>query len=175
MSKSKTNSGKLTKSFVNKHQGDIPVYGASKDENAVDYGYVQDNLLGIKYFENCLTWNRNGSIGKVFYRKGRFSLSTDVIPLIVKDEYRNSVDLLYLKYAMEKELANEDFSFGNKAGKDRIKNIEIKIPTTPQDKFDLTKQKEMAGKYQQIEEIKGKIIKELEKIENMKADLGIEK
>jgi len=55
LSKSKTNGGKLTKFFVNKHQGNIPVYGASKDEKFVNYGYIQDKLKGIKYFENCLT------------------------------------------------------------------------------------------------------------------------
>nr|CAG8433648.1 12610_t:CDS:2 [Entrophospora candida] len=90
-------------------------------------------------------------MGKVFYRKGRFGLSTDVIPLIVKNDYKNDVDLLYLKYSMEKDLTKEDFDFGNKA----------------------VKQKEIAKKYQQVEEIKEKIIKELEKIENMKTNLGI--
>jgi len=50
-----TNSSKLTKSFVDRHQGDIPVYGASQDENSVNYGFIQDNLSGVKYFENCLT------------------------------------------------------------------------------------------------------------------------
>ncbi|KLL02790.1 MAG: hypothetical protein MRERV_69c001 [Mycoplasmataceae bacterium RV_VA103A] len=168
-----TNSSKFTKSFINRHQGDIPVYGASQDENSANYGFIQDNLPGIKYFENCLTWNRNGSAGKVFFRKGRFSLSNDVRPLIIKDKYQNSVDLLYLKILMEKELVIQNFGFNNKAGKDRIKDIEIKIPITSQGKFDLAKQKETAGKYKQIEEIKEKIIKELEKIENIKVDIGI--
>lgn len=173
LSKSETNGGRLTKSFVNKHQGNIPVYGASKDEKLVNYGYIQDKLKGIKYFENCLTWNRNGSIGKVFLRQGRFSLSTDVIPLIVRDEYKNSIDLLCLKYAMEKELVKEDFGFGNKAGKDRIKDIKIKIPINSQGNFDLIKQGEIAEKYKQIEKIKKKMIKKLEIIESMKTDLEI--
>jgi type I restriction enzyme M protein len=55
LSMSKTNNGKLTKTFIDKNQGDIPVYGASKEENNDNYGRVRDNLLGIKYFENCLT------------------------------------------------------------------------------------------------------------------------
>ena len=40
-----------------------------------NYGYVKDNLKEIKYFKNCLTWNSNGSIGKVHYRLVKFSLS----------------------------------------------------------------------------------------------------
>jgi len=109
----------------------------------------------------------------VFYRKGRFSLSSDARPLIIKNDYKDSVDLLYFKYAIEKELAKEDFGFGNKAGKDRIKNIEIKIPTGSQGGFDLSKQKEIAEKYKQIEKIKESIKKELEKIESIKVDISI--
>jgi type I restriction enzyme M protein len=164
-----TNSGKLTKSFVEENSGSIPVYGASKDENII-YGKIKDDLP-IRYFENCLTWNTNGSIGKVFFRKGKFSLSADVIPLIVRKEYKDSVDLFYLKYAMEKELMKQGFDFSNKAGKDKIKDIEIKIPINSQGRFDLVKQKEIAQKYKQIEEIKEKIKTELEKIKNTKLGL----
>ena len=66
----KTNNSKFTKVFVEKNRGHIPVYGASKNEKTVDYGYIKDNLEGIKYFRDCLTWNIDGSIGKVFLRQG---------------------------------------------------------------------------------------------------------
>jgi len=72
-----------------------------------------------------------------------------------------------------KELAKENFGFGNKAGKDRIKNIEIKIPINSQGKFDLKKQKEIASKCKQIEVIKEKIKAELEKIENIKVNIDV--
>lgn len=137
----KTSSSKFTKSFIEKNKGSIPVYSASKDENAVDYGYVQDDLPGIKYFENCLTWNIDGSIGKIFFRKGKFSLSEKVIPLIIKDVYKKQLDELYLKYTMENELATQNFGFTNKAGKNKIQNVEIKIPITSRGKFDLISQK----------------------------------
>ncbi|CAI2198562.1 2390_t:CDS:2, partial [Funneliformis geosporum] len=163
-----SNSDKLSKSFVEKHKGNIPVYSASKDENSVDYGTIQDNLPNIKYFENCLTWNKDGSVGKVFFRKGRFSLSKLVFPLIIKDIYKNCFDEIYLKYTIEKELMKHNFGFTKKASKDRIKNIKIKFPITLKGQFNLEKQKEIASKYKQIEEIKEKIIKELEKIENTK-------
>ncbi|CAG8819605.1 31974_t:CDS:2, partial [Racocetra persica] len=143
----KTNSSKLTKSFVNNHQGEIPVYGASKDENAT-YGKIEDNLPNI-------------------------NLSEKVIPLIFRDTYKKSLDLFYLKYTIEKELAKQNFGFSNKAGKDKIKNIEIKIPITFYKKFDLVKQREIAEKYKQIEEIKKNIKTELEKIENIKVDIEL--
>jgi len=168
----KTNNSKFTKTFIEKHKGIIPVYSASKDENAVDYGYIKDNLEGIKYFKDCLTWNIDGSIGKIFLRQGKFSLSEKVIPLILQENFKNC-DLLYLKYTIENELASQNFGFTNKAGKSKIQNIKIKIPITPSGKFDLQKQKEIAEKYRKIEEIKRSIKAELEKIENVKVDIGL--
>jgi len=168
----RTNSSKFTKSFIERNKGTIPVYSASKDENAVDYGYVKDCIDGIKYFENCLTWNIDGSIGKIFFRRGKFSLSEKVIPLILREKYRNC-DQIYLKYTIENELASKNFGFTNKAGKSKIQNIQIKIPVDSKGSFDLQKQKEIAEKYYKIEEIKKSIKAELEKIENIKVDISI--
>ncbi|UCM93428.1 MAG: restriction endonuclease subunit S [Rickettsia endosymbiont of Cimex lectularius] len=168
----KTNSSKFTKSFIKKNKGNIPVYSASKDENAINYGYIKDNLKGVKYFEDCLTWNIDGSIGKIFLRLNRFSLSEKVIPLILRDKFKDC-NKLYLKYTIENELTTKNFGFANKAGKSKIKNIEIKIPITVTGEFDLLKQKEIAEKYRKIEEIKNNIKRELEKIENIKVDIGL--
>jgi len=166
----KTNNSKFTKSFIEKNKGKIPVYSASKFENIVDYGYVQDNLPGIKYFENCLTWNIDGSIGKAHYRNGRFSLSEKVIPLIVKEELRDRFNLAFLKFALENEFTRHSFGFGNKAGKGKIQNISISIPVNPQGEIDVFVQEEIANKYKMIEEIKLSIKQELNKI----ADIEIE-
>lgn len=116
----KTNNSKFTKTFIDKNKGLIPVYSASKFPKNVDYGYVKDNLKGVKYFENCLTWNIDGSIGKVYLREGRFSLSEKVIPLIVTDKFNESLDLLYLKYSIESE-------FGNIILTSTIKLVKVKL------------------------------------------------
>lgn len=73
-----TNSG-LTKSFVNSHKGTVPVYGASQDLSIPSYGYIQDGLEGIKYFDDCLTYNKDGASGLVFFRKGHFTISEKVV------------------------------------------------------------------------------------------------
>lgn len=168
--KIKTNNSKFTKTFIDKNKGTIPVYSASKFPDNVDYGYVKDKLAGIKYFEDCLTWNIDGSIGKVYLRKGRFSLSEKVIPLIVQDEYKDKLDLLFLKYAIEMEFSKHYFGFDNKAGKGKIQEIEISVPTAPNGKFDLNLQKQLAEKYKRIEEIKKSISDELDKISTTEID-----
>lgn len=166
----KTNNSKFTKTFIDKNKGTIPVYSASKFPENVDYGYVKDGLSGIKYFEDCLTWNIDGSIGKVYLRKGRFSLSEKVIPLIVQEKYKDSLDLLFLKYTIELEFSKHYFGFDNKAGKGKIQEIEISIPTNENGEFDIIMQKQFAEKFKRIEEIKKSITDELDKISNTEID-----
>jgi type I restriction enzyme M protein len=167
----KTNNSKFTKSFIEKNKGDIPVYSASDIENYVNYGYVQDNLSNVKYFENCMTWNIDGSIGKVFIRNGKFSLSEKVIPLKIYSEYENHLSKIFLKYSIENKASKENFGFTNKAGKSKLGNLTIEIPILENNKFDLKTQEEIARRYQKIDDIKQMIMSELEKIEDIKIDL----
>lgn len=168
--KIKTNNSKFTKTFIDKNKGTIPVHSASKFPENVDYGYVKDKLEGVKYFEDCLTWNIDGSIGKVYLREGRFSLSEKVIPLILQKKHKDNLDLLFLKYAIEMEFSKHYFGFDNKAGKGKIQEIEISIPTDKKGKFDLNLQKQLAEKFKRIEEIKKSISDELEKISSTEID-----
>ncbi|MDO8735132.1 MAG: restriction endonuclease subunit S, partial [Elusimicrobiota bacterium] len=149
---------------IDKNKGTIPVYSASKDPNLVDYGYVKDNLPKVKYFENCLTWNIDGSIGKAHYRSGKFSLSEKVIPLIVFPKYEKQLDLMYLKYEVENEFSKYSFGFGNKAGKGKIRDIKIKIPVNNKAEFDLKAQKEITKKYQVIEQVKQELERKLNEL-----------
>ena len=166
----KTNSSKFTKSFIDKNKGAIPVYSASKFPDTVDYGFVKDNLQGVKYFEDCLTWNIDGSIGKVHYRNGRFSLSEKVIPLIVKDEYKDTLDLLFLKHTIELEFSKHSFGFSNKAGKGKIQEIEIAVPISKNGTFNLDLQRQIADKFEKIEVIKKSILGELDRISKTEID-----
>lgn len=161
-----SNGSILTKTFVQKNKGNIPVYGSTMIESEVSYDYIKDNVEGIKYFENCLTINRNGSAGYIFYRKGRFCINSDVTPLVLYEKYRDEIDLNYIKWVLE-PITTEKFNHNRKAGKSGLKLIKILIPVTGEGKFDIDKQKELAGKYQIIEEQKQILrekIKELEEI-----------
>ena len=160
-----TNDSSFTKSFVNEHKGSIPVYSASKDPFHSGYGFVEDNLSGIKYFDNCLTWNIDGSIGKAHYRKGRFSLSEKVIPLKLRKGYEKDIDYHYLKYALETKVLKMGFNFLKKAGKGRIKNLELPFPVKD-GKLDIKSQRVLSKKYTQIEELKLELKQHTEKLLN---------
>jgi hypothetical protein len=143
-----TNKSFLTRNYVLAHPGSIPVYGASKFIDEVGYGYIQDNLSNMKYFEDCLTWNIDGSIG-LFFRKGRFSLSEKVIPLIVKDEMLSQISIDYLKHTILSEVSKNPFTYTNKGGKSKLGEIIIKIPTSD-GLPDLNKQTDIANYYEEI-------------------------
>jgi len=146
-----TNKSWFTKKYVNDHKGEVPVYSATKLPHTVGYGHIEDNIAGVKYFNDCLTWNIDGSVGVAHYRSGRFALSEKVIPLIMKPMHRGSLDYVFLKYSLEKKAAEYGFDYSNKAGKNKIADIELEIPCTDQDIPDMGTQKIFALKHEQVE------------------------
>lgn len=173
-SKSKSNGSFFTKTLINQNKGSIPVYGASKNEFEVGYGYVVDNLvitnklgkeLKVKYFEDCLTWNIDGSIA-IFYRAGRFSLSEKVIPLVPFEKIRKNLDLKYIRFIILQNKEITKFHFSNKAGKNKLKDIEIVLPIKDNGEYDLEEQIRLREQYEILEEKKSKLLNYLEKLQN---------
>jgi type I restriction-modification system DNA methylase subunit len=158
-----TNS-KITKEFCNNNKGNIPVYASSKDEKSV-LGYIKDNMPNIKYYEDCLSWNRNGSVGYVFIRNHKFTTNEDHRAFVVKKQFAKNLSKDYLKFTIESNLLKGGFSFLNKCGLDKIKKVKIPIPVTQNGEFNLSAQKKIAQKYQQIKQTKMSILKELNRIE----------
>ncbi|MDR0829757.1 MAG: N-6 DNA methylase [Prevotellaceae bacterium] len=164
-----TNS-KITKEFCEKHKGNIPVYASSKDEESV-LGYIEDNLPNIKYYENCLSWNRNGSVGYVFIRDHRFTTNEDHRAFVVKKEFENCLSKKYLKFIIEFNLLRGGFSFLNKCGLDKIQPIKIQIPINNKEVFDLGKQIELAEQYEYIKDLQAKIENYKKQIEGLNIEI----
>lgn len=162
-----TNSAWLTKTFVNNHKGTIPVYGASQDANTPSYGYIQDDLPNVKYFDDCLSYNRDGASGLVFYREGHFTLSEKVLPLVIKDEYKAYLDNNYLKYAIESESRKQNYTFANKATKINFKKLLIEIPVNQTGIFDLNKQYILSKRYEEIEQKRVSLLNKVNQISKM--------
>lgn len=168
----KTNS-KITKKFCNSHKGNIPVYASSKDENST-LGFIQDNLKGVKYYESGLSWNRNGSVGYVFIRNNRFATNEDHRALIIKDQYKADLNKDYLKFEIERQLFLNGFSYLNKCGVDKIKEVNIFIPVKDDGEFDSEKQIELANKYTKIKELKKELDTFFQNIINLKVNFDNE-
>ena len=169
-----TNSSKFTKTFVKENAGDIPVYGASSDD-LPSYGYLKDNAViidkdgkrefPVRYFENCLTYNIDGLAGYVFYHDGRFSLSEKVRPLVIKEEYADKVNPLYLKQVLEPIFRSHVKGRKGENGKNEytklntsmIKDLEVVLPLTSSGEIDLEKQNQIVKNSQIILEMKNNI------------------
>jgi type I restriction-modification system DNA methylase subunit len=160
----------LTKQFIENHKGNIPVYGGKIDEEAV--GYIADNISGVKYFENCLAWNREGSVGYVFWHKHKFSTNDHHRPILVKQEFQSFLSLGFLKITLQQLLLNQGFAWSKTASKEKVEKFFIPIPVTSTGDFDLSVQEKIAEKYQKIEQIKKSIIAEMEKITNIVVDFA---
>lgn len=143
----------VTKEFIEKNKGNIPVYGGKQFEEPV--GYISNNLAGIKYFNNCLAWNRNGTTGYVFFHKHKFTTTDDHRPMLLKKAYENHIDLEYVRFAIENILLRK-FSWNDKAGKEKVEKIFISIPSLPNGKFDIEAQQAVVERYNVINDLKTK-------------------
>ncbi len=147
----------------------LPVYSASKNENAV-FGWLNENTDWKKY-ENVLTWNKDGSSWVVFYRENTFIPYEKVKILEIKESYKSNLDYNFLRKIIENKLLSFWYSFWVKCSMDNVLKTEIKIPIKENGEFDLGKQKEIAEKYWKIEKIKNNLIQELEYLEKVKVEI----
>jgi len=167
----KKGNSKYKMELMDKNKGDYPVYSSQTTNDGI--------IAKINTFDydcDCLTWTTDGTyVGTVFIRRGRFSMTTHCGGMFLKSEYKNKISLEYLHVILNDILPSykEGEGSNKRLGSKRISEILIKIPITSTGEFDLQKQKEIAEKYRVIKEIKTNIKTELEKIENIKVDIGL--
>lgn len=145
----------VTEEFIRRNPGDIPVYGGKTKGNPI--GYIADNLTGVKYFSNCIAWNRQGSVGYVFYHDHRFTTTDDHRPLILKSEYESHIDLQYVAIVLQDLLLSMGFSWGKTAGKGKVRTFSIDLPIDENGKVDKEKQIIMRNKKLKTRNIQEKL------------------
>jgi hypothetical protein len=161
---------KYTKSYMNKHKGEYPVYSSQTSDEG-----VIASIDSYDYNCKCLTWTTYGTyVGTVFLRDGKFSMTTHCGALFLKNEFKNKISFEYIQTILNNILPlNKEGEGSNKRlGVNKIEKIEIDIPIDNKKNFDIEKQKQTAERYSKIGEIKKNIKGELEKIENIKIDIG---
>ena len=152
----------LTEDFIRRNPGNIPVYGGGMYEEPI--GYIADNIAGVKYFENCLAWNREGSVGYVFYHQTKFSTNDHQRPLILKDDYKQSLDYDYLRIVLEQLLLSQGFAWSKTASKEKVMEMSIDIPMNEENQIDLETQKDIVKRHSRISLTKKVLKSYLEKL-----------
>lgn len=146
--------------YFQTHKGQYPVYSGQTKRN----GEIA-KIDSYEYDTEGLTWTIDGYAGRVFHRKGKFSMTTHCGLLRIKDVVKDKLDYEFLKYLLDNELPEHAVGEGNKRlKKTHITKISIKIPIKSDGDYDLAKQREIANKYRIIEQIKNNIRSELEKV-----------
>jgi restriction endonuclease S subunit len=160
---------KYTKKYMHDHKGEFPVY-SSQTSNLGEIGSIDTS----DYDEECFTWTTDGTyVGTVFYRNGKFSITTHCGILRVKPKFKDKVDFEYLNFILNQTLPNYKLGEGSnkRLGTERMKEVQIEIPIDENGEFDLEKQKEIAEKFKKIEEIKTKLKDNYEKMINSKVQI----
>lgn len=153
-----------TKEYCKEHKGSIPLYSGNTEG-------VFDMVDTYDYDGEYLTWAKDGLAGYMMLHYGKFSLTGHRGILIPKEKCVN-IDLKYVKYVLEPifrankkgregDLGTNEYTTLNS---DMIKKMKdtIPIPIKEDGSFDLDKQKELAKKYEQIEEIKKTLSEKIE-------------
>jgi len=151
------------------HSGQYPVY-SSQTSNLGQIG----NLDTYDYEEECFTWTTDGTyVGTVFYRNGKFSITTHCGILKVKKEYEGKLNFEYLNFILNQTLPNYKLGEGSnkRLGIERMNEIAIVIPVQKNGDFDIVKQEEIATKFRKIEETKRKLEEGYKKMINSKVQI----
>jgi len=160
---------KYTKRYMHDHKGKYPVY-SSQTSNLGQIGSIDT----YDYDEKCFTWTTDGTyVGTVFYRNGKFSITTHCGILKVKKEYKEKLDFEYLNFILNQTLPDYKLGEGSnkRLGIERINEISIEIPIKTNGDFDLAKQKEIAEKFRKIGEIRKKLEDDYQRIINTKVQI----
>ena len=134
----------------------------------LDGYYTRVNIA--EYSGEYLTWCIDGLAGYIMYHNEKFSITCHRGILLPTDKCVD-IDLRYIKYVLEPIFRKRKKGREGDMGKNEytsLKPIAIKrmtdtipIPVSEDGKYDFQKQKELADKYEQIEEIKRSIAQKI--------------
>ncbi|WP_207640937.1 N-6 DNA methylase [Clostridium lundense] len=151
------------KYFVN-NIGEYPVYSSQTKNNG--------EIAKISTFDfdtECITWTTDGVYaGTVFYRKGKFSMTTHCGALILKEEYKETIDIYYVYAYLSSILRKHaDGEQNKRVTVNIIKNIEIIIPINESGLPNIEEQRKYAKQYQSLESVKNELLNKVDEILNV--------
>ena len=160
---SERGNSKFTRGYGNLHNGKYPVYSASK--KPLTYITTAD------FAGPLLTWATNGYGGSMLIIEDKFSINADRAVLRATND---KLDLDFFKYALEplfKQAAVGRRVEGKKneytkLSPARALEIAVDVPVDEQGLPDLTKQRELAKRWKELDAIKQELTKIQESIVN---------
>ena len=161
---------KYTKSYCKTNEGKYPIYSANTETEFA-------NINRYDYDGEFITWAKDGLAGYLMILKNKFSI-TGHRGILIPKKVLNDIDLTYIKYTLEPffrrhkkgregDLGKNEYTTLNSTMIKKL-NIQVPIPITSDGTYDLEKQKEIANKYRQIDEIKQGLIDKIKSLVEIK-------
>lgn len=151
----------ISRKYIENNKGEYPVFSTQIDSS---FGYIDSYMYDGEY----LIWNTDGLGGYIRRVDGKFSITNIVGIMKLKEIYKDSVDLEYIRRILEPIFRENVKGREGVGGKNEytkinstmIKNLDIKIniPINEDGTFDLEKQNQIVSKYKAIEEMKKSIL-----------------
>ena len=160
---------KYTHKYLRNNIGDYPVYSSQTVRDG-----VIGNISTYDWNKECLTWTTDGVYaGTVFYRKGKFSMTTHCGGLLLKKEFKKLINLKYVCFFLSNCLKDYAVGEGNKRITiETINQVIIQFPVNSKGELDIDKQKEIAKRYEAIEKIKNELKVKLGELVESKIELN---
>lgn len=102
--------------------GKIPYVSSTALNNGVD-GFIA-KTDGCRTFENCISLNNSGSVGKAFYEPFEF-VASDHITHLKKDD---ATEEQYLFLATVIQMQSSNFGFNREINDERLSHMRIMLP-----------------------------------------------
>ena len=154
-----------SKTWAKENPGNYPLYSGTT------FG-AYDLINRADYNGEYLSWCIDGLAGYMMYHNESFSITCHRGVLIPRDDVDfSNIDLKYIKYVLEPVFRKRKKGREGDLGKNEYTSLKptairmmkdtIPIPVKEDGSFDLDKQKELAAKYEQIDEIKTGLINKI--------------
>ena len=145
---------RITNEQVRNNPGDIPVYSCFREpsltKGSIAESWLQANNIPI-HDTPFLAVNANGaSVGKVFARRDRCTVTDDVIVVELKN---SAVDLEYAATALRRAIAAGGFLYEAKLFQTRLKQLTAEIPVLEDGMPDISRQRMIASAIKRFDAI----------------------
>lgn len=158
-------SNKISEEMIyrNYDKNGVPIY-SSATENLGLMGKVSKECyenFEKKGLANELTWTTNGYAGKVFYRQENYLYSEKCGRVVIRKEYKDKINPIYLMYILNQITYKYKTSESNNGKLDIIhmSNIKVPLPIDDEGNIDINKQESIVKIYQKIELMSNKLEK----------------
>lgn len=137
--------GEYTEAYLVTHHGEYPVLSGKTKHNGV-FGYIDhyDHEL-----PPCLSYSKDGEhSGTIFFQEGKLSLTSHVNILLLKEDFRDKINLFWFKFKYEpvfKELVRGKFGIPSLPS-EIVEQIDITLPS-------MEKQDEELSRFKKKEDV----------------------